>query len=840
MKLSGSDKEECASRSRVLVANPRRSQHLVSFLDPRHKTSWLSMPVSSLQTGAALLLLACAGQVGATTCDPSTFKQDSDYHGDGQGLGHAAAMAAGDCCAQCTKFPGCLFWSFGGGTCWFFPDDKGLRAQKGVVSGSTAPPTPPPPTPPPAPVPPTPAPLTSLEAFGKNSIRIRIMAPNQTALLDPPISALKLGGPAMALQQQGGRRGGSAGSRQQPSSPTSLTNGNLRVELEAGTALLTATRVSDGAVLLRQTALRWDDLDATTAAANFTRPGSKAAVVRFAGTAGERVYGLGEHKTGTVQQMPYSQSFADSLYYPKSHGSDVSVPMYLSSKGYAFVWNSPALGRVALSEDGITWVANATLAVDMWISAPEPENSVAPFPDLLAQYASAVGPALPMPAWSTGFIQCKDRYRNQTQLLDVARGYKNRSLPISMIVIDWFHWVEMGDWKLNPTCWPDPQGMVDELRRMGIELMVTFWPYMGQKVSSHWDEYSAKGYCVTTAGGSHGAGSFWRNRATPTGNALVDATNVAALKATFDHWYEGYGKYGIKAMWMDQSEPDHQYFIAGGQWRLAKGLDTEVLPAWTYDWSKGFADKMAELGNAPGEFLLLSRSAWAGTASHGSALWSGDIESSWAELKTAVTVGQGVGLSGIPLWTTDIGGYGGGDPSNPSFQQMIVRWFQFGAFCPLFRLHGHRAGGPPADQCGATNGDNEVWNLAPEKDHYDAIVASMELREELRSYVAEINNVSVVTGLPMMRAMVLEFPLDAVCAADGAEQQFMFGPDWLVAPVTAENATTWDVYLPVGAVWTYWWNKTAVKGGSWRSVDVSSLADFPLFKRSTEVTAPRS
>ena len=350
------------------------------------------------------------------------------------------------------------------------------------------------------------------------------MAPGQLKLTDPPISALKLDGPAGAL-------GGA-------SDPTSLTNGNLKVELDPVTSLLTATRVSDGAVLLRQTAVTWNDVDTVSTAANFVRPGSKAAVVSFAGAKGEKVYGLGEHKTGTVQQLPYNKTFADSLFYQKSHGSDVSVPMYLSSRGYAFVWNSPALGRVALSEDRITWVANATLAVDMWISAPEPEHTAAPYPDLLAQYAAAVGPPLPMPSWSTGFIQCKDRYRNQTQLMNVARGYKSRGLPISMIVIDWFHWKEMGDWALNPVCWPDPQAMVDELRTMGIELMVTFWPYIGQKVSSHWDEYSTKGYCLTDAAGSeHDAGSFWRNRRTPTGNALVDATNAAALKATFDHWY---------------------------------------------------------------------------------------------------------------------------------------------------------------------------------------------------------------------------------------------------------------------------------------------------------------
>ena len=158
--------------------------------------------------------------------------------------------------------------------------------------------------------------------------------------------------------------------------------------------------------------------------------------------------------------------------------------------------------------------------------------------------------------------------------------------------------------------------------------------------------------------------------------------------------------------------------------------------------------------------------------------------------------GQQAGLSGIPLWTTDIGGYAGGDPDDPGFQQLIVRWFQFGAFCPLFRLHGHRAGGPPADACGPTNGDNEVWNLAREPAHFAAIASVMRLRERLRPYVHALHNESVATGAPMMRAMALEFAADAACARDEAEAQFMLGPEWLVSPVTRENATEWPVYLP--------------------------------------------
>ena len=251
---------------------------------------------------------------------------------------------------------------------------------------------------------------------------------------------------------------------------------------------------------------------------------------------------------------------------------------------------------------------------------------------------------------------------------------------------------------------------------------------------------------------------------------------------------------------------------------------------------------MKKLGTPPGEYFLLSRNAWAGTAGHGAALWSGDIDSTWDELKMQVTVGQGVGMSGVPLWTSDIGGYYGGDTEDPSFQRMLVRWFQFGAFCPLFRLHGHRRPGPPADQCGPTNGDNEVWNLAKDPHHYAAIEAAMRLRESLRGYVKQLNDESVAEGAPMMRPMVFEFPDDPVCGdAAGArdvnrtEAQFMLGSEWLVAPVTAENATSWPAYLPAlpeGEAWQFHWNQSRWEGGQWAEVDTGgNMTHFPLFQR---------
>eukprot|EP01065_Artemidia_motanka_P024933 TRINITY_DN29862_c0_g1_i1.p1 TRINITY_DN29862_c0_g1~~TRINITY_DN29862_c0_g1_i1.p1 ORF type:complete len:691 (+),score=186.23 TRINITY_DN29862_c0_g1_i1:68-2140(+) len=670
-----------------------------------------------------------------------------------------------------------------------------------------------------------------LQPWGDNSIRIRVSCPGKP--VTEPLS------PALLPQP--------------PSAATAATdavlrdgawvqsNGNLRVSVDAQTYLATVTRVSDGAVLLRQTNLTFNPPQVSG-----VRSGFEEITASFEGlAAGETVTGFGEHGRGPggrgVRRTHWTKSFADSINYGKSNGGDVSVPWYASSRGYGFIWNLPALGRVSVGADGITWTAMAAGGLDFWVTTTPRNTTGSPYPDLLRQYAQGVGFPSKLPAWGTGFIQCKDRYRNQSQLLDVAHGYKSRGLPISMIVIDWFHWVQMGDFGLNPVCWPDPQKMVDELRGLGIELMITFWPYMGRNVSRNWKEYSSKGYLAVnlTSGGQD---SCWKGGPAPTGNSLIDSTNPAAMEATFNHWFEGYGKYGVRSVWLDQTEPDCQDYISGGQWRMQLGSDAELLPAWVKHWVGSFKDGMAKMGKKPGDYFILARSAWAGTAAYGAALWSGDIASTWEEFATAVTIGQGVGMSGIPHWTTDIGGYHGGDPSSPDFQQLIVRWFQFGAFCPLFRLHGHREGGPKGDECGETNGDNEVWNLAKEPAHYDAIVAVMKLRESIRGEVASLSEEAAATGMPIMRPMFLEFPGCDVCTAvpeaAGIDAQYMFGSDWLVAPVTAANATMWPVYLPAlpdGQEWVYWWNSTTVAhdGGRWVSVDTRSIADFPLFRRTT-------
>merc|ERR1712008_140523 len=225
---------------------------------------------------------------------------------------------------------------------------------------------------------------------------------------------------------------------------------------------------------------------------------------------------------------------------------------------------------------------------------------------------------------------------------------------------------------------------------------------------------------------------------------------------------------------------------------------------------------------------FLTRSAFAGSQRYGPILWSGDIESSFDELATQVEVAQHVAMSGIYLWTTDIGGFRGGNTNDPVFRELIVRWFQFGAFCPIFRLHGARDGPRDHDKCGST-GFNEVWKFGQEA--YEAISGVMRLRESIRDYVQIQLDLASQEGTPLLRPMTFDF-LDSDCSA--AVDQFMFGPSYLVAPVLHFRAVARRVYLPVlphGEHWEHYYDAAHAFPPGWHEVPTGNLSSFPLFVR---------
>jgi len=249
---------------------------------------------------------------------------------------------------------------------------------------------------------------------------------------------------------------------------------------------------------------------------------------------------------------------------------------------------------------------------------------------------------------------------------------------------------------LKPECWPDPQGMVDELRALGIELMVTHWPFMSP-TSVHRAAYEAAGALAVNAS-SGAADTFWEYLQE---GALITTFSEATRNLTIANWQNGYGRYGIRAMWLDETEPDRtgpsNDLLRAGSWQYEGVSDTELGPTWRQQWLRTMTDALRQL-HGEGNYFLLSRSAWLGTPKYGHAIWSGDTDSSWEDFALQIPTMLGAGLSGLGLWTSDLGGYSPTmQPFDPKLEELLVRWAQFAAVSPLMRLHGHRNGGPPDD-----------------------------------------------------------------------------------------------------------------------------------------------
>jgi len=673
-------------------------------------------------------------------------------------------------------------------------------------------------------------PLIQIDPWGLNSMRIRIACPNNN-IQNPPL---------MGLLPTPPDRGNWQEQVYKSDDNLTITNGNIQIITDPTTGYITVVRISDSMVLFRQTNLVFG------AAPAGTKLNACSGSISFAGVnSTERIYGFGEQQDGQVAKtLPFFRSIESSEYYPYNHGSQALVGWYMSTAGYGFLWNLPGYGYYSVANDVSTFFANATNNLDFFITtipdsfnpSTSQQSILAP---LLQQYADAVGHGIPLPYFATGFVHSKDRYFNQSQFLAVARGYTQRKIPISMITIDWFHWNVLGNWSFNLDCWPNPQAMYTELADMGIELMITFWPFMNDS-SVHWPEFTQRKWLALYEP-DNSYRYFWTYQQW---GDLVDTTNPYAQQRVFDAFWDSYGSLGVKAIWLDETEPDRAGYTYG-LWNLTAGTDYEVGAAWKKSWIETFAQGFRSKGIMDGEFFLLSRSFWAGTQQFGNAVWSGDLDSTFAELQLQIAAAQGAGLTAQGLWTSDIGGYNGGNTSDPMFGELIVRWFQFGAFSSIMRLHGHRINnGYCTATCGCTNGDNEIWTLAQSETAYNAMVDAVNIRENIRNYVAEIQLEHVNTGIPMIRPMFFQWPQDAGCQGTDVEDQYMFGDSWLVAPVYTYQATTRSVYLPTpppGAVWIYFFNQTVVSGGQRINV-ATPLDEFPLFflsiTNATHVTTP--
>lgn len=634
-----------------------------------------------------------------------------------------------------------------------------------------------------------------IEPWGENSLRVR--ATNEAAVEQEDWALLHQTTLTAKIEING--------------DTASITNGRIRAVVSEGGKVTFFNQ--NNKVLLEEFVRNRNNLKEFCSSLNIDsrefKPiigGDYQLTLRFESDPEEKVFGMGQY------QHPYLNLKNCTLELAQRN-SQASVPFALSSLGYGFLWNNPGIGSVTFGKNITEWKAFSTKQLDYWITAGDTPSEIE------EAYAGATGTVPMMPDYGIGFWQCKLRYQTQEELLSVAREYRRRGLPIDVIVIDYFHWVKQGDWKFDRDYWPDPEGMVRELKEMGIELMVSVWPTV-DKTCDNYAEMLQKGYLVRTERGLRTTMDFFGD------TVFYDPTNPEARDFVWKTVKKNYYDAGIHTFWLDVAEPEYSVYDFEN-YRYHLGPNVRIGNIYPLMYAKTFFDGMRQEGQ--NNIVNLLRCAWAGSQRYGALVWSGDIDSSFESLRNQFKAGLNMGLAGIPWWTTDIGGFHGGDPEDPKFRECIIRWFQYGAFCPVFRLHGDRV--PAGEPLGTSGGGmcysgapNEVWSYGEEA--YEIFKKYMLIRENLRPYILGLMKEAHEKGTPPMRPLFYDFPADA--GTWDIDDQYMFGPDILVAPVLYEGERKRRVYLPGGACWTETGTGRTFEGGTWIESE-APLDTLPLF-----------
>jgi alpha-glucosidase (family GH31 glycosyl hydrolase) len=419
-------------------------------------------------------------------------------------------------------------------------------------------------------------------------------------------------------------------------------------------------------------------------------------------------------------------------------------------------------------------------------------------PRLLKTILELTGyPPLP-PRWALGLLQSRYGYRNRQELEDIAQSFRERQLPCDALILDVFWFREMGDLAFDPQRWPDAAAMIARLKRQGFHTVVIEEPYLTRE-SRNYPQALARGYLARHYDGSPYLFDFW-----PGECGLFDFSNPAA-REWWSQLHKPLFQIGIDGWWTDLNEPAKHFqdmIHHGGPAAAVHNLIAAWMQQSVYDAHQRYAPERRN--------FILSRAGFPGSQRYGAALWSGDVEKTFASLRKQVAVGLSVGLTGIPLWGSDIGGFGFGGECTP---ELYARWFQFSAFCPLCRPHG--------DQKEL----REPWQFGPE---IETICRQyLQLRYRLLPYLYNAAREACLNGIPIMRALVLDYPDDP--SVLNLSDEYLFGPEILVAPILEEGAVQRNVYLPQGNWIDYWTEKTY--SGPCLITAQAKLDRLPLFIR---------
>ena len=470
----------------------------------------------------------------------------------------------------------------------------------------------------------------------------------------------------------------------------------------------------------------------------------------------ERLHGLGQFRE------PHAE-YRDKDVFLAQANSDAVNPFLISSGGWGLLWDTGTAAYFRSRGDRLGYHSVAGQAIRYHICLGQDMDAV------IGGYRALTGAASLLPRWAYGYWQSKESYARQVDLIDVVKEYRRRGLPLDAIVLDYKYWggnANFSGMKFDPTAFPDPRAMLDDVHAADVHLVASIWPAFGISTTLYRD----------MAAGNHLLpGDHW------SGGKVFDVTSAAARQIYWRAIKKGLTDIGVDGLWTDGNEPElrstgERYgtsasYAANG--RIAAGPIDENLLTFSWYQAKGLSEAMRR--DLPAKRpVILSRSAYAGQQAFGAITWSGDIFASWGTLTNQITAALNFSMSGNPWWTCDIGAflvfhrYPEG-LSDPAYKELYVRWFQFGAFLPVFRAHG-------------THVARELWQFGkPGDPYYDALESALRLRYALMPYIYSLAAAAAHDGDTPLRAMVMDYPEDEAVRDQPAT--FCFGRDLLVRVV---------------------------------------------------------
>ena len=552
----------------------------------------------------------------------------------------------------------------------------------------------------------------------------------------------------------------------------------------------------------------------------------------------EQIHGLGQGEEGIYD-------YRKNVQYLYQHNMRIPIPFFLSDHKYGILADCGSLMTFNDDSRGSYLYLDAVEQLDYYFIAGDRAD------EMIAGYRRLTGKAVMLPKWAYGYIQSKEAYHNQEEMVDTAREYRKRRIGLDCVVQDWNTWKD-GEWgnkKVDKERYPDLKGMNKQLHDMNVHTMVSVWPNMNSGTGDC-DEMEEHGFLLNDY-------------------ATYDAYDEKARELYWKQADEELFSGGFDSWWCDSTEP-----FSGPDWNGAylrepwerfqlvgsehkKFLRADRANLYAVAHARGIYENQRKA--APKKRVLnLTRSGYAGSQKYGTMLWSGDTCATWGNFRKQITEGLNMCLSGMPYWTLDIGAFftvkekwenrGCGCNQDPSmkwfwqgdfeegihdsgYRELYVRWFQYGAFLPMFRSHG-------------TDTPREIWNFGePGGMFYDALEKTIRLRYRLMPYIYSLAGKVCMEDYTMLRSLLFDFPDDKTAA--GMDSQFMFGESLLICPVTQpmyygpgnrqlEEEKTWKCYLPAGETWVDFYTGRTWDGGQWIAVS-AEIDRIPVFVKAGSV-----